>query len=191
MRILIYGSTFITALVEKELMKHHDVVGHIPSHNPVFPGKMKSPWAHEKFGYDIKLSIQYNKKIDDVTRAYNLHTGLLPMYGGCDIIYHTLENGEKEQGLTFHKMTDKFDEGEIISKITYPVFKDDTALDLYKRICSLAPKFATTAIELMKSTNYYGIDAQKPILYKRGEGILRPMKYEQDKLEILNYVKTS
>lgn len=191
MRIIIFGSTFISALVEKELMKNHDVIGHVPSINPTFPGKMTSPWVEENFLCDMKISIQYNRKMPVTENSYNMHTGLLPLYGGCDIIYHTLENNEKEQGLTFHKITDKFDEGEIISKITYPVFKDDSALDLYKRICSIAPRFVSTAIELLKSTNYHGIDAIKPVIYKKGEDILRPKKYYDDMLKILHYVQTS
>lgn len=39
MRILLYGSTVLTAAVEAELS---GVVWHVPSVSPAFPGKMRS-----------------------------------------------------------------------------------------------------------------------------------------------------
>ena len=93
---------------------------------------------------DIKLSVQYDKIIKDTDKCFNVHTGLLPEYGGTNILDYTIQNGEYQQGLTFHKMTDKLDFGPIISKITYPVFPEDKAFDLYHEASKLpgAPWFA-------------------------------------------------
>lgn len=183
MKILLFGSTYLTALVEKNLQ---GVIGHVPSHNPAFLGKMTSPVVSEDTPYDIALSVQYDAKIKNLTNAYNLHTGLLPLYGGCDILYHTLENGESEQGLTFHKITDKFDEGEILSKISYPVLPSDTALELYKKMCALAPDFVNACLKLIEVSNK-GSSPKKPVLYKRGD-ISNKDRYQQDLQSIKSYV---
>ena len=39
---------------------------------------MDLPIADETVPHDIKLSIQYDKKVTDLSNAYNVHTGLLP-----------------------------------------------------------------------------------------------------------------
>ena len=169
MKILIYGSTYITQLVVEELKDDYDLVGYVPNKNPVFKGEIGLPLAKRGVRYDIALSIQYDQKIK-AKNGFNLHTGLLPEYGGCDILLHTLINKEPKQGLTFHKMTDKFDYGPIISKITYPVFKKDTALDLYKRLCLLAPKFTRVALKLLEEIGLKNVDKCEkyfPIIYKR------------------------
>jgi hypothetical protein len=173
MKILLYGSTVLTAAVEFVLP---DVVGHIPSLHPTFPGKMRSMIVSPDEPHDLLLSVQYDAKITDLDNAYNLHTGLLPMYGGVDILYHTLENGDKEQGLTFHKMSECFDEGGIISKITYPVFPHDTVADLYWRMLAVAPQFVLSSLELLAHIDMLP-PGRRPALYKRGE--VDSEKYKQ------------
>lgn len=151
MRILIYGSTYLTELCVNQLIKDgYNLVGYIPSENPVFKGKIDLPLVDEEVEHDIKLSIQYDRKIKNFENAYNLHTGLLPDYGGTGILYFTLLKGLKEQGLTLHKMTENFDEGGVISKITYSVLPNDTVCDLYFRLCMIAPKFLSNVMSIIK-----------------------------------------
>lgn len=164
MRILIYGSTYLTELCVNQLIKDgYNLIGYIPSENPTFEGNINLPRVDETIEHDIKLSIQYDKKLLTVNDAYNLHTGLLPEYGGCSILYHTIENKENIQGLTFHKMTEDFDKGGIISKMTYPVLESDTVPDLYFRVCQIAPKFISNALRLLPVIG----KTHAPVLYKR------------------------
>lgn len=151
MKILVYGSTYLTELCVDRLIKDgYNLVGYIPSLNPVFKGKVNLPIVDEEVEHDIKLSIQYDRKIKNFENAYNLHTGLLPDFGGTGILYHTLAKGLKEQGLTFHKMTENFDEGGVISKITYSVLPNDTVSNLYFRMCAIAPKFLSNVLSIIK-----------------------------------------
>lgn len=182
MKILIYGSTPISALVEAELMKNHEVQ-HIPSVSPVFIGEMKSPKGY--FDYDIAISVQYDRKIEKLENTFNLHTGLLPSYGGCDILYHTIKERPNFQGLTFHKITENFDEGDIVALSLYPVFETDKAVDLYKRICSIAPHFVSSCVKLPLK----GIPSGKPRLFKRGEVDDKEL-YKQDYEDICEYLKS-
>ena len=108
----------------------------------------------------------------DIKNAYNVHTGLLPLWGGSDILYHTLKNKALEQGLTFHKMTERFDYGPILSKITYPVFPQDTILDLYERVTLICPYFVASSIKLLQSIGLRKSKQcveDKPTFYLRGK----------------------
>ena len=103
-KILIYGSSHLTKEVCNLLCKYYDLVGHVPSTKPVIAAKMDLPVVNEDIDYDIKLSVQYNKKILNIENSFNVHTGLLPEWGGVDILYHTLRENYFEQGLTFHQI---------------------------------------------------------------------------------------
>lgn len=187
MKILVYGSTYITKIVLENL-KEHEVVGYIPSIDAPFKVDLPYPVVDESVEHDIKICLQYDRKIENTENTYNFHTGLLPSYGGCDILYHTLENGDKEQGITFCKMDKGYDDGEIISKITYPVCEGDTALDLYKKMCAIFPDFVKSSLKLLPMVETDKIEKKKPSLYFRGK-VKDKQLYEQTKQEILQFIR--
>tara|TARA_R100000008_G_scaffold84019_2_gene70447 strand:- start:8227 stop:8823 length:597 start_codon:yes stop_codon:yes gene_type:complete len=172
-KILIYGSSSLAEKTISVLEKEYELVGHVPSENPVIAGKVDLPVADESVDHDIKLSLQYNKRIDNIENAFNVHTGLLPMYGGVDILYHTLKSfGVYEQGVTFHKMSRDFDYGQIVSKVTYPACSRDTVLDLYKRLDAVCPNFVLSSLKLLEVLSEDDINrcyAEKPRIFKRGK----------------------
>lgn len=174
MRILIYGSTYLTELVCKYLIKFskYELVGYIPNKKRItVQGKMPIEKYQNKKKYNIALSIQYDSLISETVPTFNVHTGLLPKYGGVDILYHTLKNKEKEQGITFHLITEKIDFGPIISKITYPVFVDDKIEDLYKRIIEICPSFTLLSLKLVENIGLNRVGecySEFPNIYKSG-----------------------
>lgn len=171
-KILILGNTLLTEKIVKTLSPHYNLVGYVPSKNPTIEGNIPLPIKPINTECDIKLSIQYDKIIKNPINCFNLHTGLLPAYGGTNILDYTLLNNEFEQGLTFHKMTNELDYGPIISKITYPVLPNDKVIDLYQRILSIGPYFVQSSLKLLETLNNTQVDKcvkLKPKLYKRGE----------------------
>ena len=171
-KIIILGSSYLTELVVDRLAGAYNLVGHVPSRAPAFPGSIELP-VLDSFDveHDIKLSIQWDRKLVDIDNAYNVHTGLLPDYGGLDILAHTLVNGDREQGITFHKMVESFDAGPIISKTTYPVFSDDAPVDLYERLVCILPGFVHSSVELLRSLSDEQIGncySYPPRMYQRG-----------------------
>jgi methionyl-tRNA formyltransferase len=173
MKILIYGSSHLAEITVDLLKNHYDLVGYIPSESPTIAGNINLPIVDESVEHDIKLSLQYDRKIINIENAYNVHTGLLPYWGGTDILYHSLYTERiTEQGLTFHRMGESFDYGNIISKITYPVFPEtDTMVSLYSRMIQIAPHFVLNSLQLLETMNPHDIDKCDkiyPRLFKRG-----------------------
>jgi len=64
---------------------------------------------------------------------YNLHLSPLPKYRGTIPIQSAIINGEKEHGVTIHKMDLEMDSGDIVSQKLFPIYENDTGYDLYLR----------------------------------------------------------
>ena len=170
--ILIYGSSYLTAITVNLLKDYYNLVGHIPSTSPTIKGKVNLPIVKDNIEHDIKLSLQYDKKLINIKNAFNVHTGLLPMWGGTDILYHTLQEKSVEQGLTFHKMGKELDYGNIISKVTYPVTKEDTMITLYDKMVNIFPLFVLNSLKLLETMTVKEINSctkLPPRVFKRGK----------------------
>ncbi len=174
MRILVYGSSYLTELAVNhiQLTSQYDLVGYVPSVNPTVSGKVNLPCVKpNEIKHDIKLCLQYDRKIKDYKNCFNIHTGLLPQYGGCDILWWTLKNKATQQGLTCHLMAKEFDAGPFIAQASYPVLPGDTVIDLYMKMTLLFPSFTLYCLDLIKQ---YGLEylsfcpSYPPTLYKRG-----------------------
>lgn len=171
-KILIYGSTPLTERVVDLISHHYDLVGYIPSESPFIERNINLPIVNEDIEHDIKLSLQYNKKINNIDNAFNVHTGLLPEWGGMNVLYNTLKEDAREQGLTFHKMGSNFDFGEIISKTTYPVVEGDDMVSLYKRMLDQSPYFVLNSLKLLESLSLKDISLcckHPPRIFKRSQ----------------------
>jgi UDP-4-amino-4-deoxy-L-arabinose formyltransferase/UDP-glucuronic acid dehydrogenase (UDP-4-keto-hexauronic acid decarboxylating) len=83
--------------------------------------------------------------------AYNLHGSLLPDYRGRAPVNWVLVNGEKQTGVTLHKMVKKADAGEIVGQRVVPISFDDTALTLFGKLCVAAGELLDEILSLMKT----------------------------------------
>ena len=75
-------------------------------------------------------------------RIINIHPALLPKYGGkgmygMKVHESVIRDGEKESGITIHKVNAQYDEGEIIFQTRCEVKPDDTPDSLAQRIHGL------------------------------------------------------
>ncbi|MGL5970176.1 MAG: bifunctional UDP-4-amino-4-deoxy-L-arabinose formyltransferase/UDP-glucuronic acid oxidase ArnA [Kluyvera sp.] len=68
--------------------------------------------------------------------AFNLHGSLLPKYRGRAPLNWVLVNGEKETGVTLHRMTQRADAGDIVAQQTVAITDTDVALSLHRKLCS-------------------------------------------------------
>jgi folate-dependent phosphoribosylglycinamide formyltransferase PurN len=65
--------------------------------------------------------------------AVNFHDGPLPKYGGLNAPLWALLAGERYHGISWHRMTDAVDAGEVLVQQTFPIGDTDTALSLNAR----------------------------------------------------------
>ena len=83
----------------------------------------------------VFLSLEYNRIIKPVlfssTQLFNIHFSKLPKYRGVYTSAWPILNGEKETGVTLHKIDAGIDTGDIIDQISFEIAENDTAYDLY------------------------------------------------------------
>jgi methionyl-tRNA formyltransferase len=77
--------------------------------------------------------------------ALNMHGSLLPKFRGRCPINWVLIHGEKETGVTLHHMTQKPDQGDIVSQRRVAILDNDT-------VATLAPKIAGAAGILLRNS---------------------------------------
>ena len=64
----------------------------------------------------------------------NLHNAPLPKYRGVRPINWALLNEEEEHGVTIHKIHEGIDDGDILGKVTYPIYPEiEEVEDVYKK----------------------------------------------------------
>jgi methionyl-tRNA formyltransferase len=104
--------------------------------------------------------------------ALNMHGSLLPKFRGRAPINWAVLKGETETGATLHYMTDKPDAGAIVAQRAVPILADDTALDVFRKVCGAAelllfdalPRLVDGTIEVIEQNlatgSYFG--ARRP-----------------------------
>jgi len=66
-------------------------------------------------------------------RSLNLHPGLLPQYAGLHTHQWAIRNGEREFGVTVHRIEPQIDTGAIVGQVRFPISPEDTGLSLFSR----------------------------------------------------------
>ena len=79
----------------------------------------------------------------------NIHPSLLPRYRGPSPIQWALWNGEPETGITFMKMNEKMDQGDILYQETMAIDADDDMVTLSARLASRAGELLPGFLEKM------------------------------------------
>lgn len=67
-------------------------------------------------------------------RAINVHASLLPKYRGAAPIHYAIINGEKETGVSIMYMEKKMDAGDVLSKRSIPITKQDDVGTLFEKL---------------------------------------------------------
>jgi methionyl-tRNA formyltransferase len=81
----------------------------------------------------------------------NIHDSLLPTYAGFSPLIWALINGEKEVGVTAHRMDGELDMGDVLLQRSVPVGPRDTATDLFHRTVDLIGPLVIDSLELIAS----------------------------------------
>lgn len=84
-------------------------------------------------------------------RIFNIHPALLPKFGGKGMYGMNVHNaviaaGERESGVTTHRVDTEYDSGEIIAQTTVPVLEGDTPESLAARVLEREHSFLVEVI---------------------------------------------
>jgi UDP-4-amino-4-deoxy-L-arabinose formyltransferase/UDP-glucuronic acid dehydrogenase (UDP-4-keto-hexauronic acid decarboxylating) len=106
---------------------------------------------------DMIFSFYYRNLLSDAITstarhgAFNLHGSLLPKYRGRAPLNWALVNGEKETGVTLHRMVKRADAGNIVAQQTVVIDDADVALTLHRKLCASAQTLLRDALPLIAS----------------------------------------
>jgi methionyl-tRNA formyltransferase len=75
--------------------------------------------------------------------AYNMHGSMLPKYRGRAPVNWMIANGEREAGVTLHRMVARADAGDIVAQRAVRIEDADTALTLYRKLVPAAVAILT------------------------------------------------
>lgn len=81
--------------------------------------------------------------------SINVHPSLLPKYRGPNPYLQTIWHREKQSGLTFHLMTEKFDAGAILLQKSIEIKPDDTGKELKERTVLTARSAVTELLNML------------------------------------------
>ncbi len=89
--------------------------------------------------------------------AVNVHPSLLPRYRGPSPIQWAIWNGEKETGITFMKMNERMDAGDIIEQQSVPIAPGEDAEALAARLSSTAAEALPDLIHQIEESGIGGV----------------------------------
>ncbi len=77
----------------------------------------------------------------------NIHPSLLPLYRGPSPMQWTLLSGDAVTGITFIRMNEKMDEGDIVAQEEMAIEKDDDYITLSKRLSERAAQMLQKTVD--------------------------------------------
>ncbi|TVO37599.1 phosphoribosylglycinamide formyltransferase [Vibrio algivorus] len=125
----------------------------IPAHSLSAQDFLHSDGKPDRLAFDTKLMTQIDAYQPDLIilagymrilsgnfvehylgKMLNIHPSLLPKYSGLNTHQRAIDAGDCEHGTSVHFVTEELDGGPVILQAKVPVFEDDSADDLAKRV---------------------------------------------------------
>lgn len=82
--------------------------------------------------------------------AFNLHGSLLPKYRGRAPLNWALVNGERETGVTLHRMVKRADAGNILAQQKVAIDAQDNALALHRKLTQAAEQLLSDVLPRLR-----------------------------------------
>ena len=103
-------------------------------------------------GFLLKIPNEILSAFED--RVVNIHPSLLPKHGGkgmFGIHVHNavFESGEKESGMTIHKVSSAYDEGDIVFQASIDISQCKSAEEIALKVLDLEHKYYPSIVEAM------------------------------------------
>ena len=135
----------------------------------------------KSFKPDVIIVVAYGKIIPDSIisipkEIINIHPSSLPKYRGAAPIERTIENGEKEIDICIIKVIKELDAGDILTKQTLQISKDDHANDVITKCSEIGSELLIKSLYSIKN-NQYSFTKQNNL-----ENIIYAKKIEKEEL---------
>jgi methionyl-tRNA formyltransferase len=82
--------------------------------------------------------------------AINCHPSYLPDYRGLSVHRVQWAHAEAFGGVSIHRLTDEFDEGDVVTRARFSIELWDTPLDVLQKYCDLTPVLVREALLLLE-----------------------------------------
>ena len=108
---------------------------------------------------DLMVVVAYGKLIPNWLLSFpkvmclNVHFSLLPKYRGASPIQSSLLNGDSETGISFMQMTERLDEGGLISSKSISIENIDNKISVEERLTDLAIENMESVFDVLKNKN--------------------------------------
>lgn len=87
----------------------------------------------------------------------NIHPAILPQYKGYHTEPYVIINGEREHGITAHRLTKRLDDGDIFHQVKFPISNFSTTASIKKQTNDLMPEFVLELISLIRIGKIRGV----------------------------------
>jgi methionyl-tRNA formyltransferase len=104
----------------------------------------------------------------------NVHPSLLPRGRGPEPLFWSFRRGERETGVTVHRMTERFDAGTILRQERVPIDDGIRLPDLELQLAKLGGKLLVHAIDQLST------DSALPVLQDETQATLAPIPSDAD-----------
>jgi len=125
--------------------------------------------AIKKYQPDIILVSCYARKIStEITQlaktgCFNVHPSLLPRYRGPTPLFWQFKKGEEKFGVTLHRVTEKFDQGNIIAQQTIKMPDGISKAEASILLAKLASKIILKTLPLLQNGNFKEVTQDETI----------------------------
>jgi methionyl-tRNA formyltransferase len=116
------------------------------------------------------FSIILKRPLLDLPRigCANVHSSLLPRHRGPNPFCQVILEAEKESGVTFHVTEEAIDSGDILDQTPFFLARDETALTVYYKACSLLAERALPVIDAIAEKGMLGIPQDRALAQYEG-----------------------
>jgi methionyl-tRNA formyltransferase len=125
-------------------------------------------------------------------RCLNFHPGLLPEYAGLHTHQWAIRNGEREFGVTIHRMERAVDAGAIVGQVRFPIRPEDTGLSLFSRcLASGAELFARIVAQIIRGEALTDVpqDLTRRRLYRHRDALEDRIDWNEPAVGIIDFIR--
>jgi methionyl-tRNA formyltransferase len=125
-------------------------------------------------------------------RALNFHPGLLPEYAGLHTHQWAIRNGEREFGVTIHRMERRIDTGAIVGQVRFPVRPDDTGLSLFTRCLGAGTQLFTRVVtQIVRGEAIVGTpqELSRRRLYRHRDALDGRICWNWTSAEVIDFIR--